>query len=266
MKNIDLLNHKNAYLKDSIFNISSMNNQTTLLFYLFIGIFSITAIITLLGITGVLKNIKDKYLNALFSALILEVVAAVIFSYKQMDFACDSEMLLDKFIAKTSRVDLQSKSDKVDYLEEIITEYHAIKPEYESLSLKMIDLETKLENCNLELTEVDKTYYMKIIKLRKITRNEMDGTSINLIFNQGNKKDVFLILEQIFTTLGKIDPHMEMSDSYLTNTYIKFLKQYGLQEKLISTNEEGAYTGVYLTDYATSIMIRAYLEKFYPVK
>ena len=56
------------------------------LFWIFIAIFSLTAIITLLGITGVIKTIKDNYLNALFTALILEVIAAVVLLFQNTDF------------------------------------------------------------------------------------------------------------------------------------------------------------------------------------
>ena len=243
-------------------------DKPTLLFYLFIAIFSVTAIITLLGITNVIKSIKDKYLNALFSALILEVVAAVILSYKQMDFNCDSDMLVDKFIAKAGAIDIDidTKDGKVDYLTSIISEYQIIKPEYNTQSNKISELEKSLAACNQELTDADRSYYMKIIKLRLIAKNEMDGTSINLVFNQISKNEVFTILEKVFITLGKIDPSVDVTPDYIVRIYVKFLNYYGLQEKLISTNDEGNYTGVYLTDYVTSMMIRAYLEKFYPIK
>ena len=56
-----------------------------ILFWIFIGIFAISAAITLLGITNVLK-IRDKYLNALFTALILEVVAVVLLLFKNSDY------------------------------------------------------------------------------------------------------------------------------------------------------------------------------------
>jgi hypothetical protein len=242
-----------------------MANQSIVLFYLFIGIFSITAIITLLGITGVLKSIKDKYLNAMFSALILEVVAAVILSYKQMDFNCDGDALIEKLIVKSGMTDMKLKDDKIEYLTNLITEYREFKPEYDTQRIVIEELNRSLAACNQELTNVDKSYYMKIIRLRLIIKNELDGTSINLVFDQENKGQVFAILEQVFKTLGKVDPNKELTPDYITSLYVSFLKYYGLQDKLISTNENGQYTGVYLTDYITSIMIRAYLEKFYPI-
>lgn len=47
------------------------------LFYLFVGIFAITAIITLLGIIKVI-NIEHEFLYKLFYGLIIEVVASIV--------------------------------------------------------------------------------------------------------------------------------------------------------------------------------------------
>ena len=242
-----------------------MNSQTSLLFYLFIAIFSVTAIITLLGITGVLKGIKDKYLNALFGALILEVVSAVVLSYKQIDLGDQSPELINHLIELLEEDKEDSFDKNVDELKHRISDYTNIKTNHDSLVLVVSKLEEQLLQLGEEHEHSDKEFLMHIITLREITRKEMDGTSINLVFNRQEKTKVFNTLEQIFMSLGKIDPTQEMTPVYLTNVYIKFLTTYGLKEKLVSVNESGTYTGVYLTDYVTSLMVRAYLEKFYPV-
>jgi len=61
----------------SFLNLSNDENQRAILFAVFVGIFCVTAIITLLGITGKLK-IREGYLKALFSALILQVIGIII--------------------------------------------------------------------------------------------------------------------------------------------------------------------------------------------
>lgn len=58
-------------------NLSTDENQRAILFAVFVCIFCVTAIITLLGITGKAK-IRDGYLKALFSALILQVIGIII--------------------------------------------------------------------------------------------------------------------------------------------------------------------------------------------
>ena len=58
-------------------NLSTDENQRAILFAVFVCIFCVTAIITLAGITGWVK-IRDGYLKALFSALILQVIGTII--------------------------------------------------------------------------------------------------------------------------------------------------------------------------------------------
>lgn len=55
------------------------------LFFVFIAIFTATAAITLLGVVKKIR-IQSKYLNVLFSALLLEVAAAVVTLFKGTDF------------------------------------------------------------------------------------------------------------------------------------------------------------------------------------
>ena len=61
------------------------------LFYTFLGIFIVTAIVTLLGITKVII-IDDKYLTPLFTALIIELVGTVIAMYRGVNFFDENEM------------------------------------------------------------------------------------------------------------------------------------------------------------------------------
>ena len=59
--------------------------QSDLLFYTFIGIFIVTAILTLASLPGWI-NIPENYKKVLFSALLLEVVGCVILLFKQQVF------------------------------------------------------------------------------------------------------------------------------------------------------------------------------------
>jgi hypothetical protein len=51
------------------------------LFFVFVGIFSLTAIITLLGITDHV-DIKEGYLNKLFYSLVVEVIGGIVALFK----------------------------------------------------------------------------------------------------------------------------------------------------------------------------------------
>jgi hypothetical protein len=54
-------------------------------FYSFLGIFIATAIVTLLGVTGVV-TIRDTQLNLLLGAYLIELAAAVVALYRRTDF------------------------------------------------------------------------------------------------------------------------------------------------------------------------------------
>jgi len=66
----------------------------TALFVLFLSILAATAIITLLGVLEVIK-IKESFLTALFTSLLIELVAAVIALFKKTSFFGDEKMLED---------------------------------------------------------------------------------------------------------------------------------------------------------------------------
>jgi hypothetical protein len=60
-----------------------MNVFAKVLFYVFISIFVLTAIITLLGIAGSgLVTIKEGYLNKLFYSLVVEVIGGIVALFK----------------------------------------------------------------------------------------------------------------------------------------------------------------------------------------
>jgi hypothetical protein len=59
------------------------------LFYTFLGIFIVTAGVTLLGIAGLIR-VNDKYLTPLFYSLIIELVGVVIAIARRADFLNES--------------------------------------------------------------------------------------------------------------------------------------------------------------------------------
>jgi hypothetical protein len=70
-----------------------------ILFYSFIAIFVATAVITLLGIAGRIK-IQPRFLNRLFVALVLELVAAVIGLFVATDFFGEPDAPIPDFSGK----------------------------------------------------------------------------------------------------------------------------------------------------------------------
>jgi hypothetical protein len=60
--------------------------KTTVLFYTFLGVFVLTAIVTLLGVLGIV-SIQPTHLSLLLSAFLIELAAAVVGLFKRTDFS-----------------------------------------------------------------------------------------------------------------------------------------------------------------------------------
>ena len=177
------------------------------LFFLFVGIFAVTAIITLLGITGVIKTIKEKYLNALFTALILEVVAAVFILFNNYDFS-DNQIDLNEIISSAG---LPPPADETRSKEIIIT---GLKKSLQVDSLKSL-LQNLTEDLALSKKEIEllknqkategQGFYGSINFLhQKINEYKRtgNGRSINITHDVENKNEVYEKLLSILSHLG----------------------------------------------------------------
>lgn len=236
------------------------------LFWIFVAIFSVTAVITLLGITGVLKGIKEKYLNALFTALILEVIAAVIIVFRGFDFNPPKEHTgpdLGQIISKAGLA--SSLSPEEDQENFILTQMKAglelphLKKQLDSLVQVLKAKEEALQQLKSQYDELDKSFYSKIIRLRQHI-HQYDGF-INIAFQENNKEEVYLLLAHILETLGKAnndtpffrdEARSKVNAAAIKKTYIAFRETYG---KLTESSDY-----IYVTEYDTIQMIHAYLK------
>lgn len=241
-----------------------MEKQT--LFYLFIGIFAVTAIITLLGITGVIKTIKDKYLNALFTALILEVVAAVILLFQAFNFTEESVNLADVITEsglEPPREEAQYEDFIIDKLAET-PQIETLSTENEQLKKELANKEKAIENLKGDISRYDQNFYSNIIKLDDALY-QIRGKTINLWFKPEEKEQVYKYLVNIFEDLGIIK---EGDDIYrddntinkrqVRQIYKSFRASYG---RTVTDD-----TKVYIEAYDISQMVGRYLKyrKFTP--
>lgn len=248
------------------------SEKINIIFYVFIVIFSITAIITFLGITNVIKSMNAKYLNGMFAALILEVVAAVLLSYKQIDFSCQTEEILTRLTKNITEIPEDATLDqRISMLERHVSNKSSANGAIEDLMIKVDNLETALASCRTtqgttsdEISTLDKVFYSNVIKLR-IVADKFRGRTINLLWDKANKGEVYKILGQIFLDLGHVGPDDELSDDYIIKKYIKFANESGW-DYLLKKNESGEYNQVLVDEYATTLFLRKYLNQKYPLK
>ncbi len=235
-----------------------------IVFIVFIVIFSITAIITLLGITNIIKTIKERYLNVLFTALIIEVVASVIISYKQIDLNCQTDTIIERLTENLNEIDPNLSNDKkVAKLVSILNNSQDSKSKIEVLQNKLTACEDSKEKYGNELDKLDKVFYSNVIKLR-LYAEKLRGRTINLVWNKEEKKEVYQLLSEIFIELGYVNPNKELTNDFIIQKYIRFIKENALTY-LLKENDSGTFNQILIDEYVTTIFLRKYLNQKYPL-
>lgn len=230
--------------------------EIKVIIWLFIGIFSVTAIITLLGITNVIKTIRERYLNILFSSLIVEVIGAVIIVFNSIDFQ-DRAISL-KSIVQDARIDTTLSSSK-EYKMFIVDELNQAKSvpllqnQVNILDNQSDSLKNELSKCQSNLGEIDQGFYSKTTRLRNMIK-QYSG-SINLLYKSDEKKAVFDLLEEIFEVLGYLNDTSAADIDQIRKVYIIFESRHGRnkEEELI------------VSEFEIALMIREFLNKQYPL-
>lgn len=237
-----------------------MEKQT--LFWLFIGIFAITAIITLLGITGVIKSIKEKYLNTLFTALILEVIAAVFLIFKGFDFAENkvdlAAIISDAGLTAPSEVEKQ--------------EPFVIAQLASTLSIPQLESDKALLQSNIkdkdkliaQLEEANRdkgaSFYSTITELdHKIDFYKENGLgrSINLLFEPTKKEDVY---KHLVSAFGYIDKISEGDGSVNTDKSVNKPRIQRLYSTFKATYSSDSTRFHHISEYDLSQIVKAKLK------
>jgi len=230
------------------------------LVFLFIGIFAVTAVITLLGITGVIKTIKEKYLNTLFTALILEVVAAVVLLFQGFNFN-EQAVNLASVISKSGL----KPPDNTELYEDFIVKKLSETPEINKLTAENNQLKADISAKTQEIKDLkgsisryDQNFYSNIIKLDDALY-QIRGKTINLGYKPEEKEKVYKYLVNIFQDLGIIKEGDEVfrADNTINKTivrgiYTDFRASYG------RTIDDDAK--VYIEASDISRMVGRYLE------
>lgn len=244
------------------------------LFWIFIAIFSVTAIITLLGITGVIRTIKENYLNALFTALILEVVAAVILLFQNTDFLTgpvEDGPCLEEVITRAGlSAQAGQAADASDFLVEQLKRLSNLDAKMEDQALLAASLQERdslleaanaeIEALETELKQLGQQFYTKITKLRNFISQY--GGFINLAWRAEDKIQVYRLLIEIFGDMGLIQ---EEETLYLDGdrsriNYAAVQQIYKAYKANLQQPVESD-TRIYVGEYDTILFIRTYLNQ-----
>jgi len=179
-------------------------DKESILFYVVIIIFVVTAIVTILGIIQKV-SIEKKYLNGLFASLILELVAAVIFMFANLDLSSQATVQAspsDKIKIETAAVN-----------KFILTLPRGVQGAVDEVHLNIQKKFLELSDTNEELSKAQKNiailekqlsekngFLNKVSELENI-RIKLENT-INLKHEVDQRTDIYLLIQKILQRLG----------------------------------------------------------------
>ncbi len=199
------------------------------LFAVVLVLFFATGIITLLGIVQRVK-IEHKYLNKLFSVLILELAAAVIYLFGTTSFFSESALSAEQQ-ARLSLLETQFPGQSTDDLQAQFSSFLTVEARFDELEASLsqtnqtlLNLESENKNLNqqliakqdqiqwltneLELRKADTIRLLRLEKLFLVRMAELSskisewGSSVNLLWKSDEKRDIALLLQEAFKEIG----------------------------------------------------------------
>ena len=242
--------------------------EQQVLFWIFVAIFTVTAILTFLGITNVLK-IHKNYLTAMFSALILEVVAAVVLVFQSFNYAGPDPVDLNRLITEAGIAATPAPRQNPEaFLIEKLQESERVpglSEQVDSLLEVLEDCEGQSKIIQGNLDELEKTFYIQIKRLRDLI-NQYDGV-INLAFRDSEKSQVYQLLIDIYTSLGMVSNGTPVyTDAASKTINYQTIRNMHKKFKLDHDIPIPGDRFLYLTEHDTVLMIQEYLAIISPVK
>jgi len=204
-------------------------DKESALFYVVLILFAITGIVTILGLVQKVM-IEKKYLNALFSALILELIAAVLYLFSNTEFF-DREPNIDELLVQRTELPPAQRDISAGELIEIVATHDdnrakLLRMEQELMSLReqiadqvppyadvtlaldarireISDLQNDLARLNTEQQDYMKIRENFLVRMAELNTRMSDvGTTINLIYRPGQKREIAGMLQSAFKQIG----------------------------------------------------------------
>ena len=192
------------------------------LFFLFLAIFAATAVVTLLGITKRL-SIEEKYLKPLFTALILEVVGAVIVLFVAADFFGHTA---EEFIERLpSELQAETEVETANGIRDLVSQLSNMKKESRLKEMRI----TQLEEVVSEYEEV-KGHVLLLCAQLNLDIAKSAGGFINLTFNEEEKGEVAIRIHEALTAVGAIGPDVGNEPPAVHQALIDYQKMKGFQK------------------------------------
>lgn len=199
------------------------------LFAVVLMLFFATGVITLLGIVQRVA-IERKYLNALFSALILELIAAVLFLFSATDFFAGEPLtteqsqtlaVVEQYYPGLSSLEFEQRvaaereqlneqalqSKKLATADSVIMDLQAQLTDFEDQlaakeqQLKWLQDELITRNqAVVRLSQLERQFLVRMSELN--SKIGQWGTSINFQWQPDGKREIALMLQEAFKEIG----------------------------------------------------------------
>ena len=202
------------------------------LFYTILSIFIATAVLTLLGISKKIE-IEDKYLNGLYKALLLELVAAVLYLFASTDFFNQSGNTKD--LLNTESSECIEKLEECSQIKSILS---AQNPSYEVLLTQVDDLEKELKSLQenndtskelkKRLAKLEKSFFVKMAHLNSEIADW--GMSINFTWEPDKKRAIARKLQDAFKEIGFLEGEPNDNPLVTHKLLIRYQEEKGFKQ------------------------------------
>lgn len=252
-------------------------DKESALFYVVLLLFAATGIVTIMGLVQKV-SIEKKYLNALFSALILELIAAVLYLFSNTQFfdptPSEDRVVLLRSELPQAHMDISpddvlqmvanhdANREKLRLAEQDLISLRSViaaqVPPYDDVTLaldarirEIRELQGNLASLKTEQAAFEKIRGNFLVRMAELnTRISGFGASINLTYQPEQKREIAGMLQSAFKQIGFM-PNDEMpnDDPFETN---ELMIRYQASKNFGQTG--------YLTSQVVALIILDYLS------
>ncbi len=204
-------------------------DKESALFYVVLLLFAATGIVTIMGLVQKV-TIERKYLNALFGALILELIAAVLYLFSNTEFfdqaPGEDHLLLPRSELRQAQRDItvnevllmvanhDANRDKLQQAEQDLISLRSLiagqVPPYDDITLaldarirEIRELQGDLSRLQTEQAAFEKIRENFLVRMADLNaRISSFGTSINLTYQPEQKREIAGMLQSAFKQIG----------------------------------------------------------------
>lgn len=219
-------------------------------FFIILSVFTVTAIVTLLGVSGRLK-IQRQHLKALFASLLLELVVLVIFLLSTTHFfGLSTEDFINTLPQEIRAETTEGVSVKIRAELERLSEIPLLKEQVIAMKNEIDQKQILIEELKLKATQLNEPENHFLVKMARLhTEIENYGTSVNILWNPGEeKRAICRRIQEALKEIGYFQGPLDGNPKRTHEALVRYQRIKGFQ------------TTGYFSAPTMAVMIKDYLE------